>query len=36
MHHEERKFHQDRKFFINVYHFVQRKIEKAKYRSDEI
>ena len=30
MQHEERKFHQDRKFFIIVYHSVQRKIEKAQ------
>ena len=27
---KKKKFHQDRKFFINVYHFVQRKIEKDK------
>ena len=37
MQHEERKFHQDRKFLIIVYQKKKKKEKKrTKYRGDEI
>ena len=36
MQHEERKFHQDRKLFINVFTQCKEKQKRTKYRGDGI